>query len=104
MPRYIWWGYAKAMIRQYPKLQAAGDAQQLPATQQKEYEAVKKALEITQKKSNGENRIAVIDYVLWQKKCCIDQAAALLYVSETTARRYHGEFVRLVGECYGLTE
>lgn len=103
-PREIWWSYAKAMIRQYPELQAAGAAQQLSATKQKEYEAVKKAVSITQNKRNGNTRMAVVDFVLWQKKGTLYMAAVKLFLSERTAERYHHEFIHLVAECYGLAE
>lgn len=103
--REIWWSYAKSMIRQYPKIsQAAVNNQQLPPIKQKEYDAVKKAIEITHQMSSGKTRMAIIDLVLWKQVCTVDQAAAHLYLSEPTARRYHGTFIRLVGKCYGLTD
>ena len=104
-PRYIWWSYAKAMIRQYPKLnQNAADKQQLQPVKQKEYDAVKKAVEITNRKANAANRMEIVKLVLWHEGCTLEQAAARLYLSESTANRYHHDFVCLVGQCYGLTE
>lgn len=104
-PREIWWSYAKAMIRQYPKInQNTANKQQLQPVKQKEYDAVKKAIEITNRKTNGANRMELVRLVLWCDGCTVDQAAARLYLSESTARRYHRDFVRLVGQCYGLTE
>lgn len=104
-PREIWWSYAKAMIRQYPRIsQAAGAPCQLSATKQKELDAVNQAIEITAQKINGKDRLAVIDYLFYQQGFTLDQAATRLYISEGTARRYHRDFVRLVGECYGLTK
>ena len=103
--REIWWSYAKAMIRQYPELDHAVGAQpQLSATKQKEYDAVMKAVEITNQMPNGKTRMAIIELVLWKQACTVEQAAARLYVSEPTAKRYHGAFIRLVGNCYGLTD
>ena len=45
-PRYAWWGYVKDMIRKYPD-RAGKD---LSITQQKEFEAVREALEETKVK------------------------------------------------------
>ena len=102
--REIWWGYAKNMIRQYPRLQAAEAEQQLTATKQREIEAVKKAVEITQAKETGKIRMAVVDFVLWKKMGTTYMAAVKLFLSKRTAERYHHEFIHLVAECYGLTK
>lgn len=68
-PRYHWWAYAKAMVRQ-----------------------------------NGDIRLALIDLVFWKQSHKLDGAAMKLYISEQTARRYHKEFIWLVGFCYGLED
>lgn len=103
-PREIWWSYAKAMIRQYPRLESVANTHSVGPVKQKEIDAVKKAIEITSGKVNAQNRMALVKLVLWDKGCTLEQAAARLYLSETTAFRYHRDFVRLVGACYGLTE
>lgn len=104
-PREIWWSYAKAMIRQYAKInQNAANKQPLRPVKQKEYDAVQKAIEITSRKANAANRMDIVKLVLWHEGCTLEQAAARLYLSESTAYRYHRDFVRLVGQCYGLTE
>ena len=104
-PREIWWSYVKTMIRQYPKMAAESNAlSKLPVVKQKEFLAVKEAISITKEKENAENRMAIINLVIWHSGCTLDQAAARLYLSESTAYRYHRDFIQLVGECYGLAE
>lgn len=131
-PRYGWWSYAKHMVRSYPALKREYDElrrqritanvtglpgtagysrstestalKQLPPARQKEYDAVAKAIEQTRRMHAGRERLAVIDMVLWRGTHNIDGAAMHLYISESTARRYHTEFIRLVGFCYGLED
>ena len=104
-PKRIWWGYAKAMIRQYPQMEKhIIDIYKLPKVKQKEFESVTKAISLTKKRRNADNRLQVISLVLWQSGFTLAQAAARLYISEATAYRYHRDFVMLVGECYGLTD
>ncbi len=132
-PRYHWWSYAKAMIRLYPELKREYDAihtpqtthsienvcggrgcisrsteicalRQLPPARQREYDAVSKAIELTKKRQNGDSRLTLIDMVYWKCSTNIAGAALRLFVDERTAKRYHGDFVRLVGFCYGLED
>ena len=128
-PRYGWWSYAKHMVRKYPELKKEYDRlhtqrvttdttripgsglsrsaentvlKQLPPGRQKEFDAVCKAIEMTRMMQTGKERLAVIDMVLWKGTHNIAGAAMKLYISEITATRYHGDFIRLVGFCYGL--
>ncbi len=132
-PRYHWWAYAKAMVRIYPDLKHKYDAlhdqqiavilqglpggkggisrttettalRQLPPARQREYDAVTQAIEQTKRMRTGTERLAVVDMVLWKRSHNVDGAALQLYISETTARRYHSDFIRLVGFCYGLED
>ncbi len=132
-PRYHWWAYAKAMVRLYPELKLEYDAlhaqrvtgdfarlpggkggvsrstevsalRQLPPARQREYDAVTKAIEQTKRMRTGAERLAVVDMVLWKGSYNVDGAALQLYISESTARRYHSDFIRLVGFCYGLED
>ena len=80
-PRYDWWSYVKGMIRRYPELRrrygalregrltadysgmprGGGDGRaveglairELPSTSQREYEAVRRAVETTEHYRNG---------------------------------------------------
>jgi hypothetical protein len=130
-PRYRWWGFVRRMIRDYPGLQYAlallheqstvadlsgmphGSGvgrsieaiamRQLPEDDQKVYDAVKKAIEITSLQSEGTVRLKLITMMYWSNKPFTAKAAALgLHISDATAKRWHGDFVRLVGKCYGF--
>lgn len=131
-PRYGWWSYAKHMVRQYPKLKQEYEMlhkqrisaqitgmpgakvvsrstentalRQLPPARQRELDAVQKAIEKTKLMSTGQDRLAVVDIVLMKGTHNIAGAAMKIHVSEVTANRYHSDFVRLVGFCYGLED
>lgn len=132
-PRFHWWAYAKAIVRMYPQLKRdyealhtqriTGDPErvpggkggvsrsveitalrQLPPARQREYDAVTKAIELTKRRQNGADRLALIDLVFWKQNHNLEGAALKLYLSDTTAKRYHTEFIRLVGFCYGLED
>ena len=131
-PRYKWWSYIKAVIREYPahreRLQAAQSTstvasisgmphspnvsrqteqaalKQLPQVEQKEYDAVKKAIEATERYKNGRERLYVIDLVFWKRTHTLEGAALMVPCSYKTARAWHGEFIRMVASCYGLME
>lgn len=131
-PRYRWWGYVKNMIRAYPGLRreyedlheqsitanmsgAPGGGgvsrgtediavRELPYTKQREYEAVKRAVEATRLTPTGKDRLELIDMVFWKRSHTLSGAAYRLNLSDTTAQRYHGEFIRLVAGYYGLLD
>ena len=131
-PRYNWWPFALNMIRDYPtrcadhkalheqKITAnlsgmprGGGAtrttegialRQLPAQEQREYEAVHKAIERTSRMSEGKLRMEMVKLTMW-KGYTIAGAARIAAVSESTARRWRWQFAMLVGRSYGfLTE
>lgn len=130
-PRYRWWGFARRMIRDYRSLKiqyedlhsqsiTAGTSgmprgsgnrsvveslalRQLPKDDQRVYDAVSRAVEITNLLPDGELKLDLIRYVYWNKRQhTVKDAAMQLYISRRTAERWHAEFVRLVGKCYGF--
>ena len=131
-PKHDWWPYVKGMIRRYPQLREeyadlhnqsvtanysgmpkGGGAsrtvesiaiRELPSTHQREYEAVRKAIEITMRYPNGIQRLKVIKMVLWDGQYTLDGAAVQVPCSWRTAAQWHGEFIRLVASCYGLMD
>lgn len=132
-PRYHWWAYAKAIVRLYPELKSAYDTLhtqritgdltrisgikggisrptentvllELPPARQREYDAVTKAIELTRRRQNGADRLALIDLVFWKGTHNLQGAAMRLHISYDTAKLYHKEFIRLVGFCYGLED
>ncbi len=131
-PRYPWWGYARNMIRAYPArkkeyeqlheqsvtanmsgMPGGGDVsrgtedvaiRELPHTRQREYEAVKRAIEVTQRQWNGKERLRIIELVYWKRSHTLDGAAFAVGYGYDRARQLHGEFVRLVAANYGLMD
>lgn len=131
-PRYAWWGYVKNMIRRYPALkQEYADLhsqsvtanysgmprsggvsrgveglaiRELPSTKQREYEAVRRAVETTERYVNGRDRLKVIDMVLWKRSHTLEGAALMVPCSVMTARRYHTAFIMEVAKVYGLLD
>lgn len=130
-PKYMWWSFVKAMIRAYPALERdwvdlhatsitanysampkGGDAgrtvetvalRQMPPDDQRMYDAVSKAIEITRLLPDGQRRMDMIALVYWGKRPMpLKSAAVHLYISERTAKRWHGSFVRCVAKCYGF--
>lgn len=101
-PRYPWWSYAKAMVKMYPQL--SNGVSQLPPARQREYEAVRQAIAATERMTAGRDRLRVIDLVFWKQSQDLEHAALIIPCSYRTARRYHSDFIRLVGFCYGLED
>ena len=130
-PRYRWWGFVRRMIRDYRGLKAAYEdlhsqsltadtsgmphgggsgrtveaiaLQQLPPDDQKAYDAVTKAVELTGLMADGKYRLDLIRYVYWgERQRKVEDVDSVLPISRRTAIRWHGDFVRLVGKCYGF--
>ena len=131
-PRYKWWTYAKAVVRSYPELKREYNAirsqrisanlsnmpagkglvrgaeitalKQLPPARQREYDAVAKAIDITKRYKNGDERLKIIDLVYWKKSHNVAGAALEVGYSDARGKQLHGEFIRLVGFCMGLED
>ncbi len=131
-PRYAWWGYVKAIVRQYPELKKeyaelhrqsitanctglpggggvgrpteAIAIRELPSTRQREYESVRRAIEVTARKASGRERLKLIELVYWRESHNLEGAALKIPCSEATAKRWHGDFIRLVAGLNGLLD
>lgn len=131
-PRYGWWGYVKYIIRQYPLRKADYDelhrqsttpslsgmpggsdisrktettaAKELPRVEQKEYDAVRRAVETTQRLKNGFERIEIINLVYWKNSHTLEGAAFKVGYSYDRAKQMNNEFIRLVAGYYGLLD
>ncbi len=68
----------------------------LNATDQRNLDAVKKAIETTMRYRNGDLRIRVIDLMYWKKTHTMEGAAMQTHVSIRTAQDWHNAFVELV--------
>lgn len=130
--RYPWWGYVKAIIRNYPMMveryyglreqsvtanyngmPKGGSAshgvedlavRELPRAQQREYESVRLAIDQTMRLQNGRNRMRVIQLVFWARSHTLEGAALEVHCSERTARRWHTDFILLVAQKRGLLD
>lgn len=128
-PRYNWWGFALAMIRDYPHRQkelrdlreqkvtanlngmpgsnaasrtTEGIAlKQLQPQEQREFDAVDRAIMRVKGMTEPKLRMEVIKITLW-KGYGIRTAAMWLNISDRTARRYRWQFILLVGYMYGF--
>ena len=99
-PRFRWWQYAIKMVRDFPALDTAG---QLSADDQRDRNAVAGAIEATMQQPQGEQWIAIIQGVYWGKQSqTIEEVAMQLSISDMTADRWHGDFIREVGKCWGF--
>lgn len=129
-PRYGWWPYVKSMVRRYPALKEAQDellkqkttaiyswvrgaptvgrpversaTRSMGKTMQKEFEAVRGAVEALKGMPDGDRRIGLIDLVYWRKSHTLQGAAIKFHISFATAKRWHVDFINLVARNYGL--
>lgn len=129
-PRFDWWPYVKAVIRKYPRLQADLKALQstsvvasytgmprgggvsdpvanaaartLPRDEQREYEAVTKAIERTRMKPNGAIILRMMKLYYWDQTHTLDGAGYAVGYQQRQARALHGDFVRLVAKNLGF--
>lgn len=128
-PRYKWWSYVQSMIRLYPsRLEQLRDMQTAAVTAKysaeprsggasrtterlalaslggidREVEAVRKAIEETEKLPDGKTRLKLIRLYYWRGVRRIDAAASRCHVSEATAKRWNGTFIRTVARYFGL--
>lgn len=129
--RYRWWRYIRRIIRDFPTLCAeAGELRdqsitaslsgmprgggagrtvealalrQLSPDDQKDYDAVVRAIRMTRLRPDGEQRIDMIRYMYWrEKEHTVKDAAPRFNISEATAKRWHGDFVKQVAACRGF--
>ena len=125
-----WWVSVTRMIRNYPARRREHDAllssavtanlsgmpgggeahrttedvaiRTMAPAKQAEYEAVSRAVSITEQMPNGQQRVEFIRRVYWSgHKATITQACAAVHIAESTGWRWHRAFVRLTAEIYG---
>ena len=90
--RYPWWGYVKGILKQYGWALA-----NLPhVLTDSQMEAVCRAIDETMLLQSGEQILRVVDLVLIKRTHTIAGAALTIPVSEYTAKRWHGNFIRAV--------
>lgn len=131
-PRNDWWTNAINIVRNYPSrkqeyeelhrqsfsslsgVPGSGNISnpterlalmEMPPMKQKEYDAVNRAVQITNLLPHGDLRVELIRRMYWRgKKVSIDRASCGLNISEATAKRWHIAFINLVGQVVGYQE
>ena len=108
-PRYDWWSYVKGMIRRYPELRRRYGALR-EGRLTADYSGMPRgggdgrAVETTEHYRNGQERLKVIELVLWKKTHNLQGAALQIPCHVDTAKVWHGDFIRLVASYYGLMD
>ena len=129
--RYLWWGYVKNCIRAYPDRRRQMESADVPSIHmrsdislglprpterqaiinlclkrqwQREYDGVRLAVKETGELPDGQDRLSLIGTVYWKGTHTIQGAAMQCHVSERTALRWHGDFIRLTAVRMGLLD
>lgn len=129
--RYDWWPYIRGMIRRYPDLckkakelhdvavtpsyggvpgggpsdkTANAALRELPEVNRREMDAVRKAILYIKDAPDGEKRLEVIRLYYWKRSHTLYGAAIKVGVSERTAQKWNGDFIRLVAKNFGLLD
>ena len=129
-PRYKWWGYIKGVIREYPELKKQYDElhrqnvtasltgmpsggsvsrgteniaiKELKKPKQAEMEAVRLAIQATERMKTGKDRMRIVQLVFWKQSHTLQGAAMAIPVSYDTAINYHGDFIMTVAYFRGM--
>lgn len=88
-----WWGYMKYIVRNYGN---ASPGEAITELERREREAVRRAVDETFRAGSGRLRIELIEMVYWRKSHQLQGAAMKLGISERTALRWHGDFIKTV--------
>lgn len=96
-PRYWWDGTVKKAVRMYYRGGLDADTAQGAVMRI----AIDRAMEATEKVSDGRDRMRVIEALYRDGLNNIAFAADVVHVSERTAQRWVAEFVRSVGRNAG---
>ncbi|MTQ98636.1 hypothetical protein GMD88_17815 [Pseudoflavonifractor sp. BIOML-A6] len=75
---------------------------EMPKQEQREYEAVRRAIEATERKHDGKVRLDVIRMVCWEQTHTLSGAALAAPMSYRTARRIQSEFAVSVARGLGF--
>lgn len=129
--RFEWWPQVVWAVRSYPELKkwqktlhcsqslsqkvtgmaGGGDVsrttenivlKQIPPRSQQDYEAITRAIALTRRLPDGKKRIELIERMYWQgRKLTITQVSYQVNAGEALAKRWHREFILLVGKNLG---
>lgn len=97
---FTWWPYARNMIRVYELRKKCDELDRVPEMEQN---AVKEAIEKTEEKPDGPERLKLIRLTYWRRsRVTLQRAAMDIPVSYSTAKRWNKEFFLDVAEAMGL--
>lgn len=97
---YPWWGYIRDLIRRYPG--AAG--KELSGVALKGQNAVKAAIEETERMNGGEERMKLIRMVHFDRTHTLDGAAQEIPCNRATAARWQRKFFEDVARARGILD
>ena len=86
-----WWSYMKFITRKYGRVREPGSDME-----RREMEAVHRAVDETFRTRDGRSRVELIELVYWRQSHKLQGAAMKLGISERTALRWHGDFIKAV--------
>ena len=99
---HAWWGYIKAVVRKYRYTRYETG---LIGIEARETDAVRRAIKRTiDDHVDGEQRVEFIDVMYWRRTRTLEGAAMDHNISNSTAWRWHGDFIKLVAVEMGLAD
>lgn len=130
--KYRWWAYVRGMVRDYPKLKEEYERlkepltginqntipsrnrvikptedialRELPSVKQREYDAVRCAIETILTYPNAAERYQLIKLIYWDRTYTLYGAAQKIGYSYGHAKRLHTDFFKLVASNFGLLD
>lgn len=69
-----------------------------------ERKAVEQAIEIIKSQPNGDAKYKVIELVYIRRTHTLEGAAQRVHYSYDSVKKWHAEFIRLIGKCFSCKE
>lgn len=85
---YTWWAYIKSIVREYPARQGAN----LHGVALREYEAVRDAVDATERMTDALARMSIIRLVHFDRTHTLEGAALTVPCDRATAARWQRRF------------
>lgn len=76
----------------------------LPSVEQRDHDAVWSAIRRTRGLPDGTDRLRIIELVHWKESHTVTGAAAVVHVSDSTAKRWQRDFFLLVARACGFID
>lgn len=96
-PKNYWYGIVRQMVRRYPQLMMEQNIQSGIFCK-----AIEKTIEETAKLPNGNDRLKVVDVVLFTKTKTVEGVAIDVNYSERTVQSWINSFINAVGRNAGF--